>query len=179
MRTTRIMGAAIATIAGFAACSNLTDSSAAESAQSLVILHLAPANAATAVDPSRPIVITFSHPLMQGMEAYVVLHEASVSGPLVPGIVSWSADRTVLTFTPAAPLKARTTYVLHLAPALRGRNGERLNRTACERLGGRTVTPGMLGSGPRGGMMNGYWEPGAGWRAADGTLGMIFTFTTA
>ena len=179
MNATRLVGAAIAMIASIAACSNTTDSVAADSAdESLVILHLAPPHAATAVDPSRPIVITFSHPLMRGMEAFVMLHEASVSGPLVPGTATWSPDRTVLTFTPAAALKARTTYVLHLAPALRALTGERLNRAACERLGGRTVTPGMLGSGPHGGM-NGNWSPGHGWRATDGTLGMIFTFTTA
>lgn len=175
MRRIRTLAATIVTCAALFACSDTNDTSAPDA--SLVVLSLAPPNAANGVDPSRPIVITFSHAMMQGMDALVVLHEGTVTAPLIAGVASWSADRTVLTFTPAAPLKARTTYVLHLAPTLRAWNGERLNRAACERLGAQTVTPGMMG--PRGGMMNGQWGLGNGWRAADGTFGMIFTFTTA
>ena len=43
----------------------------------------------------------------------VVLHEGPVTGPAVAGtgdVVGRSHD---LTFTPAAPLKFRTTYVVH------------------------------------------------------------------
>lgn len=182
MRTTNTLAAAIAILA-LAACNQATEIVDSRSAaDSTVVLNLTPPNAATSVDPRLPIVITFNHTMMPGMESLVVLHEGSVTGPPVAGAVSWSADRRVLTFTPAAPLKSRTTYVLHLSPSLRNATGQRINLAACARLGGQTVTTGMLGIGPRGGMMNGAWGPGMmgdGWRAPDGTLGMIFTFTTA
>lgn len=182
MRTTNTLAAAIAILA-LAACRQTTDVlDSAAAADSPVVLNLTPPNAATGVDPSLPIVITFNHTMMPGIESLVILHEGAVSGPAVSGVATWSSDRRVLTFIPAAPLKSRTTYVLHLSPSLRSATGQRINLAACARLGGRTVTNGMLGVGPRGGMMNGAWGPGMmgdGWRAADGTFGMIFTFTTA
>ena len=51
----------------------------------------------------------------------------------------------------------------------------------CTKLGGQFVSGGMMGSSA-GGMMNGTWSDGmmgAGWKASDGTFGMLFTFTTA
>ena len=151
-------------------------------ADSPVVLSLTPANAATDVNPSGPVTISFDRPMMAGMEALVLVHEGSVTGLIVTGTASWSADRTVLTFAPTAPLKARTAYVVHLSPAMRGTNGQRLDLAACARLGGRSVTAGMMGTTATGGMMNGAWGPGMmgdGWRATDGTFGMVFTFTTA
>ncbi|MGW8267442.1 MAG: Ig-like domain-containing protein, partial [Longimicrobiales bacterium] len=50
-----------------------------------VLLSLIPQGGATGVDPNAPVVIRFSHPMMQGMEEYVDVHEGAVEGPLVPG----------------------------------------------------------------------------------------------
>ena len=47
-----------------------------------------------------------------------------------------------------------------------------LDHQGCSDRGGRTVTAGMMGGGAMGNMM------GDGWRGADGTYGMVFTFTT-
>jgi hypothetical protein len=146
------------------------------------VLALSPANAAVGADPAHPIVITFSHAMMIGMEALVVLHEGSVTGPPVAGVAVWSPDRTVLTYTPQSSLKARTTYRLHLSPSLRSADGQPINLGACTQLGGQFATAGMMGISSGGGMMNGAWGPGMmgeGWRSADGTYGMLFTFTTA
>ncbi|MGH7695170.1 MAG: Ig-like domain-containing protein [Gemmatimonadaceae bacterium] len=182
MRTTKTLAAAIAMLA-LAACNQATGIlDAGSAADSPIVLNLSPPNAAVGVDPRLPIIITFNHTMMPGMEALVVLHEASITGQPVAGAASWSPDRSVLTFTPTAPLRSRTTYVLHLSPSLRAATGQRINLAACARLGGQTVTSGMLGMGQRGGMMNGAWGSGMmgdGWRAADGTFGMIFRFTTA
>ena len=60
-------------------------------------------------------------------------------------------------------------------------DGGSINLAACARLGGQYATAGMMGIPAGGGMMNGAWGPGMmgeGWRSADGTYGMIFTFTT-
>ncbi len=98
------------------------------------------------------------------MESLVLVHEDFVTGPVVAGAASWSTDWTVLIFRSAAPLSLRMSYSVHLSPSIRGANGHPLDIAACARLGGQSVTSGMMGKR---------------WRAAHGTFGMIFTFTTA
>src|SRR6266511_5674962 len=78
------------------------------------VVSVVPSGGATSVDPSAPLVVTFSHPMQSGMEQYVALHEGDVNGPVVAGTWAWSDDRSMLTFTPAQPLGAQTQYTLHL-----------------------------------------------------------------
>ena len=152
------------------------------SGEAVVVLALSPANATTGVDPAKPIVITFSRGMMSGMESRVVLHEGSVTGPSVVGVAAWSTDRTTLTFTPSSPLKARTTYTVHLSPGLMSGSGQSIDLRTSMQLGGMYATGSMMGVAQGAGMMNGSWGPGMmgdGWRASDGTYGMVFAFTTA
>jgi len=145
------------------------------------VLSIVPASATTGVDPTKPVTISFSHPMLTGMEMLVVLHEGTVTGPQVAGTSGWSADRTVLTFTPSAALKAKTLYILHFSPSLQGANGQMINMAAGMAIGGQYVSGGMMGS-TASGMMNGQWGlgmMGAGWQSSDGTFGMYFMFTTA
>jgi hypothetical protein len=138
------------------------------------VLSVSPSNGETGVSTAGPVVVTFSHPMMAGMEMNVVLHEASVTGPSVVGTATWSTDRKILFFVPTTALKSATTYVLHIAPTLRAANGQVLDHGSCASLGGRSVTSGMMGGGmPAGGMM------GGGWQMAEGFYGVIFSFTTA
>lgn len=177
--------ATLASILALGACStsgsSLTSPDGVLATDAPTALSVLPAAAATGVDPTKPIVITFNMAMMSGMEMLVVVHEGSVTGPQVTGTPSWSADRRVLTITPATTLKAKTTYVVHLSPSLEGANGKTIDLAQCTKIGGQYVGGGMMGSGA-GGMMNGTWGPGmmgAGWQASDGTFGMLFTFTTA
>ena len=55
--------------------------------------------ATTGDDPARPIVVSFDQPMMAGMESFVLVHEGSVTGPIVAEAAPWSIDRTVLIFT--------------------------------------------------------------------------------
>ena len=125
---------------------------------------------ATGVDPASPIVVTFSHAIMPGMEEYAALHEGDVTGPVVVGTWTWSANRTQLTFTPAARLKAETQYTLHIGGGMRDAMGNPINYEYCLGHGGRWATQQMMGNQN---MM------GSGWRNGNGTYGMVFTFTTA
>ncbi|MEA3247729.1 MAG: Ig-like domain-containing protein, partial [Gemmatimonadota bacterium] len=146
------------------------------------VLTVSPAAGALAVSPSQPVTITFSMPMMAGMESRVVLHEGSVAGVQVTGTATWSANRTVLTFMPAAPLKPGTTYVIHLSPELTGQSGEKVNLGSCVNIGGQQVTSSMMNLAPGASMMNGQWGAGMmgeGWRASDGSYGMYFTFRTS
>ncbi len=161
------------------ACVESPSAPADPNARRPTVLRIVPASATTGVDPTKPVTITFSGPMMTGMEMLVVLHEGAVTGPQLGGTARWSADRTVLTFTPSVTLEARATYLLHLSPGLQGANRQMIDLAACTTLGGRYVSGGMMGSA--GGMMDGQWGPGmmgAGWQASDGTWGMFFTFTT-
>ncbi len=168
--------------AGACAAGNSTPTDASSTrADAPAVLSVLPAAGTIGADPTRPIALTFSMPMMTGMEMLVIVHEGTVTGPQVAGTTAWSADRTILTFTPSAQLKAKTAYVLHLSPSLRGANGNTMTMAGGLAIGGKTVTAGMMGTAASG-MMNGQGVNGmmgAGWMAADGTFGMIFLFTTA
>lgn len=133
------------------------------------IVAIEPEGGATGVDPAAPIVITFSHPMWQAMEVYAVLHEGDVTSPGVPGTWAWSADRTQLTFVPAAPLESGTRYTLHLGGGMRDAGGGMIDYEYCLAHGGQWVSRQMMG--------NQQMMPG--WRHQNGSYGVLFTFTTA
>jgi hypothetical protein len=159
-------------VAALAACSADSHVSGPGTAAPVALQSVSPAGGAVEVSVTMPMVMQFSGPVGTGMERYVVVHEGSVSGPLVAGRWSWSEDRRTLTFTPDAPLQPRTTYVVHMGGGMLAANGSPLDYGPCVGLGGRPVSGGMMG-GAGTGMM------GPGWRGSDGGYGMIFTFTTA
>ena len=139
------------------------------------VISVVPTGGATDVDPSAPIVVTFSHPMRSGMEQYAAVHEGDVTGPVVSGSWEWSTDRTVLTFTPVQPLMAQTQYTLHLGGGMRDSGGGFVDYGPCVgQYGGQWATQGMMGGGMMGGNM-----VGEGWRHPNGTYGMVFTFTTS
>lgn len=171
----------IASSLALGACSSSSSSPTSTDATAPAALGVLPAASATGVSATAPIVVTFNVSMMSGMETLVVLHEGSVTGTQVMGVSTWSADRTALTITPATALKAKTTYVVHLSPSLKGTNGTMIDLAQCTKIGGQSISGSMMGAGA-GGMMGGTWGPGmmgAGWQATDGTFGMQFTFTTA
>ena len=160
-----------ALIAGLAACAGEPMST---DQLEVTVESVSPANGSVAA-PTTVVSVTFSHAMIQGAEMLVLLHESSITGPVVSGSSVWSIDRRTLTFTPATTLRAATTYLLHLGPGLRAADGAGVNHQSCNMLGGRNVGPGMMsGGGVGSGMMT-----GAGWRTSDGTYGMFFTFTTS
>ncbi len=179
MIRTRILIAALA----LSACSSANSvGGPASSGLGPTVLSVSPSAGAMAVNPSQPVTITFSAAMMTGMESRVVVHENSVRGAQVAGTATWSANRSILTFMPAAPLKPLTTYVIHLSPELTGRNGSRANLGSCLSIGGSQVSSGMMSTSVGSGMMNGQWGPGMmgeGWRSSDGSFGMYFTFRTS
>lgn len=162
-----------------AACSR--DTTAPPNGRDLaVVLSVIPVSGATSVDPTSPITIAFSHPMMIGMETLVVLHEGTITGPAVAGTATWSTDRTRLMFAPSQPLKSTTTYVLHLSPNLTDADGQKIDFAACAtRVGGQVVSGSMMTGGMMGGTGTGMMGPG--WQAGTGTwgYGMSFAFTTA
>ncbi|HEU5174214.1 MAG TPA: Ig-like domain-containing protein [Gemmatimonadaceae bacterium] len=165
-RTAVVALASLATMA----CANSTGPAEAVPA----VLAVVPASGATGVSLTAPVMVTFSHSMMPGMEANVLLHEGLLTGPVITGSAAWSTDRRTLTFTPSAALKPGTTYLLHLAPTLVAANGQGIDHGACTALGGQNVTGAMTGGGMMGsGMM------GSGWEMSSGSYGMIFRFTTA
>lgn len=138
-----------------------------------------PAGGSTGVDPNAPIVIEFTHAMQHGSEMYVALHEGGVTGPVVAGTWTWSTDGTRLTFTPASPLKPRTTYTIHIGGRMRDADGHPVGFTEHgQHMGGQWATSQMMMT--HGGMMQGWsGHMGSGWQHANGTYGMVFPFTTA
>lgn len=146
------------------------------------VISVSPASATVGADPTKPVIISFSHAMMNGMEMLVLVHEGSLTGPAVVGVATWSTDRTMMTFVPSSPLKAHTVYMVHLSPSLKDAAGQAINLAAGMQMGGQYATAGMMGLASGAGMMNGAWGPGmmgSGWKSTDGTFGMFFSFTTA
>jgi hypothetical protein len=111
------------------------------------------------------------------MEQYVDLHVSDLSGPEVAMGCSWSADQTLLTCTPASPLAPHTTYAIHLGGGMMSAGGSPVDYTTYgPAVGGQWIMGGMM-TGTHGGMPWGMM--GNGWKNANGSYGMVFTFTTA
>ncbi len=164
----------LATGAGAVACSSSTDTAGGDAP---ALLSVAPSEGATAVDPAAPVVLTFDHPMGFGMEQYVDLHLGDIDGPTVPITAIWSSDRTMLTIRPDQPLEQATTYAIHLGGDMVDRDGAELDYGSCQQLGGQRLQAGQMGPGSAHGQMGSGM--GSGWRNADGSYGMVFTFTTA
>jgi len=185
LRHRAVLGLIAAGVVAVAACSGSSTAPKAVESSPAALASVVPAGGATAVNPAAPITLTFTHAMPAAAQMYVELREGSLTGPQVAGTASWSADGMVLTFTPAAVLKAATTYVLHVGGGMVDAAGDSVDYSECPRYGGQSVTPGMMGLGAggmgggmgNGGMANG--NTGPGWRGGDGTYGMAFTFTTA
>ncbi|MHB1192838.1 MAG: Ig-like domain-containing domain [Longimicrobiales bacterium] len=147
------------------------------------LMSVQPAGSSVNVAVESDVVVTFDHALAAGMEAYAALHEGSVAGPVIAGTWGISSDRTVLTFKPATPLLAATTYVIHLGGGMMDGSGHMVN---LERngigMGGQWATGTMMTGGMGAGMMGGGQSAmmGSGWQhPSNGSYGMVFTFKTA
>jgi hypothetical protein len=113
--------------------------------------------------------------MIPGMQAYMSMHQGSVSGPAIPMTGHWSSDHHTLTMTPNAPLTPGTMYFVHMGGGMMDANGQAINYSACPSFGGQSATSSMMG-GMMGGMSG---EMGTGWAGADGNYGMMFSFTTS
>ena len=140
-------------------------------------VSIVPVGGDTDVDPNAPVVIRFDHAMPMGMEMYAALHEGDVTGPEVAGMWTWSDDDAVLTFTPEQPLLRGTQYTVHLGGGMTDAHGGSVDLDSHgSHMGGDWATDDMMMGG---GMMDGDSHMGEGWEHANGTFGMVFSFTTA
>ncbi len=113
------------------------------------------------------------------MEMLVVLHEGTVTGPVAATTAMWSGrSHHPHDDAPVSPETRRHVCDPHVAELAGHRRPH--DQPDTRREDGRAVNSGMMGGATS--MMNGQWGPGmvgAGWQAANGTFGMMFTFTTA
>lgn len=171
-----IMFTAVAACSEDAAGPQLEEPAALESVQ--------PAGGSVGVSVDATVVVTFDHAIAEGMEDFALLHEGTVTGPEVAGTWTRSADGTTLTFTPDAPLKPATDYVIHLGGGMMDVDGHVVDlEMHGVGMGGNWATQSMMSGGMgMGGQMGGHMgetHMGAGWEhASTGHYGMIFTFTT-
>lgn len=181
-----LVGGLLALTMGVSACGD--DGGTDPVRDETALLSVIPQGGATGVDPNGPVTIQFSHAMQAGMEEYADVHEGDVEGPLVEGAWSWNGDLTELTFTPSAPLKSGTQYVIHIGGGMLDENGDPINYGQHGfGMGGQWMTQAMhqggqhgYGHGGMGGGMGGGTGMGAGWtHPNNGSYGMIFTFTTA
>ena len=173
--------AAAPLLLGTAACSE--DGTTPNVDGETLFLSVVPEGGATDVDPDEPIEVRFDHPMMAGMEDYVLLHLGDVTGPAVAGAWNLSGDRSALTFTPDSRLQPGTRYTIHLGGGMTDADGHPVDwGTHAPHMGGQWATETMMGSGMGPGMgmggAVGAGHMGSGWTHANGSYGMTFTFTT-
>lgn len=166
---------AIGLVSASAACS---DDSVTAPAGETVLASVTPTAGATGVDPAEAISVRFSGPLASGMEQYVDLHQGAVDGPVVSLPCAVSADRMMVTCTPAQPLLPRSRYSIHVGGGMMDANGR---PTETDEhgigMGGQPVTREMMG-GVHGGQTMDMMGPGWG-HQDDDRWGAAFTFETA
>jgi hypothetical protein len=147
-----------------------------------VLTSVSPAGGAVGVSVDTAIEVEFSHPMHDQMTDYAVLHHgAGIEDSVVAGTWHWSSDRTHMTFVPAQPLEHGTAYTLHLGGGMMDSAGHHVDlATHGHDMGGVMVTHGMMDAWTmHGGMTGDHDMTGPGWQhPADGTYGMLFTFTT-
>jgi len=152
-------------------------SSAATGSMAASFMSMTPQGGATGVSLTNQIVVRFGTTMGVGMEQYVDLHMGDLAGPTILMSCGWSGGRMTLTCTPQAPLSPRTTYVVHIGGGMMTQAGQQLDYAQYgPMMGGQWIMGGMMGGSHAGspwGMM------GPGWRNANGSYGMAFTFTTA
>ena len=145
-------------------------------AAGVAFMSVSPAGGATGMAVGSPMTFRFTGAMGAGMEQYVDLHMGDLSGAEVAMSCAWSTDRTQLTCMPGSPLASRTTYALHLGGGMMSGGGAAVDYTAGLGMGGQWIMGGMM-TGTHGGMV--WGTMGSGWHNANGSYGMVFTFTTA
>jgi len=158
------------------AASACTESNAPTSPATTLTV-VSPAGGATSVAVASPIVLTFSGPMGQGMEAYKDVHVGTTAGATMAMTCTWSVDRTALTCTHAAPMASGTMYTIHVGGGMMDADDVPIGMDAMiNQMGGMWLQSGMNGGMHAGQPMN---MMGAGWMGTNGNYGMIFTFTTS
>lgn len=153
------------------------DNANAPTAPAAALTAVAPSGGATNVDVATPIKLTFSGPMGQGMEAYVDMHAGTSADAVMPMSCTWSGDRTILTCTHAAPMAPGAMYTIHVGGGMMDADDMPVDLDdMVGQMGGMWLQPGMAG-GMHGGQPTNMM--GAGWMGANGSYGMIFTFTTS
>jgi len=142
----------------------------------VALMAVSPAAGATGVSVGSPITFRFSGAMGTGMEQYMDLHMGDLSGTAMPMTCAWSADRTLVTCTPASPLASGRMYAIHLGGGMTSASGATVDCTTGLSMGGQWIMGGMM-TGTHGGM--GWGMMSNGWRNANGSYGMVFSFTTA
>ena len=149
---------------------------AAPTPASTELLSVSPAGGSTGISTATAVIMTFSGPMMSGMEQYLDLHHGDAAGQLVPITCAWSADRMTMTCAASQPLDPNTTYTIHMGAGMRDADDHPVDLpTHMAGNGGEWFMPTMMGSMHAGMPMSGM---GAGWSGANGSFGMLFPFTT-
>jgi Bacterial Ig-like domain len=175
MRTQRVFAGSLLASLAVAACGG-GDSMGSSAVSTTELVSVTPPGGSTGVSATGPMVMTFSRPMMAGMQQYVDLHQGDAAGPLVAITCTWSADRLTLTCVPGGLLQPNAKYTLHMGGGMMDADDHAADMGQHQsRTGGQWLMPGMTGGMHEGAVMSGM---GAGWRGPGGSYGMIFTFTT-
>jgi len=132
------------------------------------ITDMSPANGAANVQPTVPVVITFSKAMDKNSVTAASLVVRDAAGTVVPGVTTWNAEATVATFYPADAFRQETAYTVTVAASVRDLQGYPLGQDGTSGFTVRRTTPPVM---PAAGAISGTFPDADGYITVTGTQG--------
>lgn len=131
------------------------------------VISIFPANSATNVQPSVPVVVTFSKPMDKNTINSTTL-KLSNSTNTINSTTTWNAEATVASFYPVDAFKQETTYGVTISATVRDLQGYPLGQDVTSLFTVRRVTPPVM---PPAGAVSGTFPDADGFISVTGSQG--------
>jgi hypothetical protein len=132
------------------------------------VVSISPANGAANVQPSVPVVVTFSKPMDKTTITLTTLKLNDLNGTAVPGVLTFNVDNTAVTFYPSDAFKQETSYNVTVAATVKDLQGYQLGQDVVSVfVVRRTIPPAM----PAAGAISGTFPDADGFITVTGTQG--------
>jgi len=132
------------------------------------VVSIVPAANAVNVQPSDPVVVTFSKGMDKSSITSATLKVADSTGAAVSGVISFSVDGTAATFYPAASLQSQASYSVTVSGAIKDLQGYTLGQDLSSSFTVRKTSAPPL---PAAGMVTGTFPDADGFITVTGTQG--------
>lgn len=132
------------------------------------ITTVSPANGATNVQPTVPVVVTFSKPMDKNSINTTTLKLTDLIGTTIPGVITWNAEATIASFYPADAFKQETGYRVTIASTVKDLQGYPLGQNVVSGFTVRRTTPPVM---PPAGAVSGTFPDADGYISVTGTQG--------
>jgi hypothetical protein len=133
------------------------------------VVSISPTNGAANVQPSVPVVVTFSKQMdKNSINSQTLKLTDSSNSEVVPGVITFNVDNTVVTFYPSDAFKQETTYNVTVASAAKDVQGYSMGQDVVSNFTVRKTTPPVM---PPAGSISGTFPDADGFITVTATQG--------